>query len=477
MKEKFVAFTRFTETVLPHEVTYLMKVQAFEDLERLAILKRMQHNCEPQLKPLAYDESIDKRKYSHLKNWITQRLELIDVDKQYAWLSHLDHEIMTGSITAEGEQQVLKRIERADGPIFHFVKWYDMLRHFRQYLLSHMRYRSHGLVMDYLQDNKIFYHQAQARIEQLHAALLDIVQYYTTGTGNPDQHEDWLNGIYFDPLMDGYSRHLARVRLSILHVAKRQYGKLLEVLDFQDQNLQNGKMYARRVLLEYYSNRLILCNRLDQLDEAVRFGYLSLRGDYPSSLQYRSNLAAVLLRRGEAQEALSMLKSSFARMKQSTQGHDKVSFVTMYLRSLHALGQLSQAERYADAYLKNNREMVFAHNWHSFFQIYMKVLFSQENYRKALRVGKKYDVENLERAQMGDGKLLPFMQWYMAVGSFKEQKIGKKLLTQRLMDSLQSHPTYMLTGGLAQLTREVGQDIPMIIEEVLSTLKKEGLIH
>jgi len=195
MKKKFLAFSRFTEEMLPHELDYLLGIQVFEDPERLSILELMRHNNEPFYPEKPFDEKIDKRKYSHLKNWILQRLATIDVDQQYEWLSKTDHDIMTGNLSDETELQILKRIEKPQGPTFHFIKWYDMLRNYRQHLLRRMRYEPYGQVMTYLRKRQGRYQDAQQRIEQMHLILVDITRYYSTGSGYHQRWDEWLRGI------------------------------------------------------------------------------------------------------------------------------------------------------------------------------------------------------------------------------------------------------------------------------------------
>ena len=74
MRNKLQKFTAFADTLLPHETEYLLSVQRFDDDERLAILRLIDYNCRNIYQFTPYGEEIDKRKYSHLKNWITEQL-------------------------------------------------------------------------------------------------------------------------------------------------------------------------------------------------------------------------------------------------------------------------------------------------------------------------------------------------------------------------------------------------------------------
>ncbi|MBK9337173.1 MAG: hypothetical protein IPM98_11595 [Lewinellaceae bacterium] len=50
-------------------------MQQFDDKVKLAILEQVDHNCRNLNQFESYDETLDKRKYSNLKLWITERLQ------------------------------------------------------------------------------------------------------------------------------------------------------------------------------------------------------------------------------------------------------------------------------------------------------------------------------------------------------------------------------------------------------------------
>ena len=80
MRNKLQIFTNFANTLLPHETRYLLTVQQLADQVKLGILERVDYNCQHINQFTPYDPNIDKRKYSHLKNWVQQRLTELDVD-------------------------------------------------------------------------------------------------------------------------------------------------------------------------------------------------------------------------------------------------------------------------------------------------------------------------------------------------------------------------------------------------------------
>ena len=142
MRSKLQKFTDFTNTLLPHETQYLLSVQQFHDKDRLTILQRIDHNAHHITQFTPYDTSIDKRKYNHLKNWIVERLSAIDVDQQLSWMLETEQKILTDCIDREAEKKLLKMI-RSDQQGVFFNSFYELVQHYRHFLLIRLRYQDH----------------------------------------------------------------------------------------------------------------------------------------------------------------------------------------------------------------------------------------------------------------------------------------------------------------------------------------------
>ncbi|MEO1256940.1 MAG: hypothetical protein AAFY41_18930, partial [Bacteroidota bacterium] len=197
MRSKLQKFTTFANSLLPHETQYLLTHQSLVDQERLAILKRIDFNCQHIDQFTPYDEKINKRKYSHLKNWIEQRLETIDVDVQYEWISELDRKIMTDSILPKDELVLLKFIKNYQHPIFFFAHFYELVQNYRQFLLVRMRYNDHEMTDRFLKTYQAQYLHSKSIYEKLHVATLDIVEQYKVATAESRQWESWLTDVFY----------------------------------------------------------------------------------------------------------------------------------------------------------------------------------------------------------------------------------------------------------------------------------------
>ena len=99
---------------------------------------------------MAFRATIDKRKYSNLMQWVQQRLAGIDVDKHLVHLNQLDGKIMTDSIGSAEEKVLFQAIVRNDRPTFYFVKFYELMLSYQQFLLVRMRFKEHQLVAQFV---------------------------------------------------------------------------------------------------------------------------------------------------------------------------------------------------------------------------------------------------------------------------------------------------------------------------------------
>jgi hypothetical protein len=56
-------------------------------------------------------KTIDKRKYSYVKNWSIKLLESIDVDQHLEKLMRWEKQIMTDAIESQDEKEILKNAQ------------------------------------------------------------------------------------------------------------------------------------------------------------------------------------------------------------------------------------------------------------------------------------------------------------------------------------------------------------------------------
>ena len=110
-RTKLKKFSEFAASLLPHETSYLLSIEQFQDEDRLKILEIVHQVANDPSKADLLNSNIDKRKYSHLKNWIEEHLTEINVDFQFDWIASTLQQILKDSLTAEDERKILKIVK------------------------------------------------------------------------------------------------------------------------------------------------------------------------------------------------------------------------------------------------------------------------------------------------------------------------------------------------------------------------------
>ena len=436
MRKKLQKFTDFASSLLPHETAYLLGSQQFEDTIKLSILERLDYNCRNIRQFTPYDKSIDKRKYSNLKNWINDRLEAIDVDERFEWMSHLERQIMTDAIEPKEEKQLIRSIRDYDELGFYFTKFYELVQLYRHFLLIRMRHAHHRVADDFIKKYEDKYAECKQVFDRLHQATLDIVDQYAEQGAQSIHWENWLTEVFYNEQLDGLNRYLALVRLTFIYFNYRQFEKLREKYNYIDEVFSRGQYYSRRLLLNYYGNRVLLHTKFQEYDKAEYYGYLSIRDKNSDYIHYVNNLSAVLLRQKKYQEALKLMRTAYPEMKNSPSFHNRIGFVAFYLKCLNYNQQYRNAENYAESFLQAYKKEVFEYRWHIFFSSYLEAVLRQEKYAKLLKIVRKYNLLDRDRQYQRNANYLPTIRWYNAIARYKEMLLEKEEITALVQSSI-----------------------------------------
>jgi hypothetical protein len=437
MRAKLQKFTAFADTLLPHETTYLLHIQQFDDKIKLGILEQIDYNCKNIRQFTPYDTTIDKRKYSNLKNWIQERLAAIDVDVRFDWMSNLERNIMIDSIEPKEEKALLRAIRDYDHLDFYFTKFYELVQQYRHFLLIRMRYAHHQLTDRFLKKYQTKYEDCKAINERIHSATHDIVRQYSENTTHSMHWEKWLSEIFYNEELDGHNRYLALVRLTFIYFNYRKFDQLLDKYDYIDELFAKGRYYSRRLVLNYYANRLLLHTKFHEYDKAAYYGYLSIREKNNDYIMYVNNLSAVLLRQKKYGEALQLMRDAYPEMKATTSFHNRIGFVAFYLKCLNHQQQFRTAENYAESFLNAYKKEIFEYRWHIFFTSYLEALLHQKKFGKLLKTIRRYHLLDKERQYQKNANYLPTILWYNAVAQYKEMLLRKEEMTDLINRSIE----------------------------------------
>ncbi|MCB0637303.1 MAG: hypothetical protein KDC54_11830 [Lewinella sp.] len=471
MRSKLQKFTEFASGLLPHETEFLLRSQRFEDDIKLSILECVNANSHRLKDQVDYDQAIDKRKYSHLKNWIVDRLQSVDVDEQFDWMSQLERRIMKDSIDIQEEKALLKYIKQYEGPIFYFAKLYELAEHYRHFLLIRLRYDDHRLVADFLDRYREEYERVRAVNARIHQATSEIVDQFSNNTSDTLQWEQWLTDVFYDETLDGFNRYLALVRLTFLYLNYRQLDRLRDKFDYLDQMFLDGRYYSKRLLLNYYHNRMLLHTKRKEYNEAVYYGYLSIRQKNNDYLLYVNNLSAVLLRQDRTEEALDILREALPDMKASKNFFNRVGYVAFHVSALTRSGKARNAESYAETYLAAYRSEVLKYRWHLFFSAFLQSLLQQEKYAKVMRTVRKYKLLDREKRYQKRANYLPTILWYHALAEYKEGHLTRQQFQQRMLQTMEGmavdRDRNRLLRDLVSELRSYAPEAMRVVEEMV----------
>lgn len=467
MKEKLKNFTCFVRELFPHEVSYLSTVAKFEDPENQKIFERIEISKKIGQDFLPFDPSIDKRKYSRLKKWISHKLSLLDVDLQYQWITQMESQIMRDAISPEEEKELLKSLSSLRTP-YYFIKHYELARHFRQYLLIRMRHHAYGKVQKYLETHEAAYNHSVETYEKIHLATVDITNQYSLNNTESEQWEQFLKECFYNEKLDGLNRLFSAVRLNFLYLNYREYEKLELLLDGQDKLFQKGICYSKRILANYYSNRLLFHSLVGDMEKATHYGYLSIQRKNADYLHYVNNLSSVLLRSGKKQEALRLMQEALPELKQITSTHTRVAFATFYIRCLTQNDLRQEARKYAEIFLRGYSDQVMSQRWHSFFTAYLQSLLEQESYEQIVRTCNKYRLFKKEESYKKRPGYIPTLNWYISLAQYKEGIISETQFRKRLIEKGKKAYLSSLKSrqAIIELLDEIKPHLPKTIEEV-----------
>lgn len=468
MKLKLKKFTEFAKEILPHEASYLIRVNNFQDEDNRKILERIVYNANHANEPKDYDTSIDKRKYSNLKNWIESKFESADVDYNFVWINEKDRKLLTDSITPSEEKELIRAVKNYRPHSYYFIKFFELIDNFRHFLLIRLRLEEHKIVDDFVTHYQDQYQRCKAVGRKLHEATLDIIEQYSTNSTESRQWEQWLREVFYDVTLDGRNRYFAVVRLTFMYFNYREFDKLKEVYDDLDKMFHEGTFYSRRILLNYYANRVLLHSKFDVLQQAEEYGYLSIRQKNADYLQYLNNFCAILLRQGKVDEALSLMKESFSEMRNSNNFHNKIGFVSFYIKCLVDNGQPKAAEQYARSFLISYRDEVLSQRWHIFFAAYLKALMQLERYEEIIKVAGRYQLIARDSEYQSRPIYTPVVYWYILVAQYIESKIDEKKLLKNLKESVELHGT---NSHKIRLIDKLVDELHPIVPEIFGTIK------
>ncbi len=474
MKHKLTAFVDFAGKLYPHETDLLLGRSRFVKENNRAILQIIHHNSHHPENQLPFDQGIDKRVYSYIKGWITETLDHEEVDKFYEWLLATEKQVMTDSILPEEEKQIISFVRMITPSHYYFLKFYELLQYFRDFLLIRVRTRYHKITSNYLQAHQGSYQRSIAINNQLDRAAEEIIRQHETLDAEPIHFSAFLLDTFNDNTLDGYTRYRAAVRLTFLFYNYREFENLRSLYNALDKEFTNGAFYSKRVLANYYSNRAMMHSKLNELSLAEHYGYLSIRQKNSDYLFYLANLCGVLLRSKKYAKALTLMNESMPELKKTSSYYNKIGFVSFYIRTLIYNGKAKNAVSYATTFFEAYKKEIFETRWHLFFSAYAQALISASKYAKLLWLAKRYNLTEKEKKIIGTSVYMPILFWFTEVAQFMEDKQPREQLKNKIVESARRvMQNKYKAGKILELLDYLEESIPEIISEIKFELRQK----
>lgn len=461
MRKPLKVFTEFAHSLLPNETAYLLSIQKFKDDDRYKILKLVDYNSRNIEEFIPYDTTIDKRKYNHLQNWIIARLKSIDVDEQYLQILEWKRKIRSDSIEPKSEKALLKMVRSYEEPTYYFSEFYELVEAFRQFLLIRLRYSDYQQVDNFIAKHEKTYSKARKIRTLLHEASTSIVSQYSGKGGDSNQWEAWLSDILYDEHLEGHIRYLALVRLVFISHNYRKYDLLRPKLEFLGQKLSEGRFYSKRLLLNYYNNRLMLHSNFREYKKAVYYGYLSIRAKNHDYIFYVNNLCAVLLRTKRNQEALQLMKKVAPDAKKTNNWHNRIGFVAFYIETLNKNGLFRNSEQYGDSFLRGYKKEILQYRWHLFFSVYFEAIFQQGHNEKIIKLFNKYEIRERDKAIRSKANYRPLIPMFVDAALFAEGLLNKVEFMNKL-DLHSQSPDKRTKSAIRIILQKLNLHLPKI---------------
>lgn len=432
---KLPKFSNFVNLLYPHELRYLDTVEKFENEEIRRLINRIRFNVYNPEKTKEFFDDIDKRKYSYLMKWIKDKLAIADVDMFFEWIIKTEKEINMDNVHPKDEKKLLNYTKSILPTSFFFMRFYEMLNAYRDYLLIRTRILYYESVQLYLQKYESDYLRAVELNKKMNKSAVDIISHHIDSKGDSIQWEEFLLETFSNKEIDGFTRYKAFIRITYIHYNYRKFEDLRGIYDELDKQIQTTAFYSKRILANYYSNRAMMHSMLREMDQAEYYAYLSVRQKNSDYLFYLIKLCNILIIENKNKTALKLMTENIHELKTNNSMYTQIGFVSVYIRVLNKNGKFAKGESYGDSFLATNKKDLFNFRWHIFFCAYFMSLLKQEKYKKLLSIEKRHKLVQKEKEFFGKARYVPTIQWYHSLSQYMEGRISEKQLQEIITTS------------------------------------------
>lgn len=451
MKKPPRKFDLFAASVFPTEVEHVKNNNEITDPELLSIIDRLHSFVNSPEKEVEFDQNIDPRKYSRIIKYFDSKLHKIDVDAYYEWITNIDYQITTDTIPPEEQQRILREIDEFEPAWFHSASFYRTMQNYKRYLLIRFREKDYAIVKSFLDNYADYFLENEAIERRIDELTSQFVIRGGTNTNEVKQADiDWLLTIFYDSDISKKNRYQALVSYNLHHITTRQITPMLKPMAALENHLLKGEFYSRRILANFYANKLLLRNFEGEYENASYCGLQSIKQYTEDYLYYLNNYCSVLMNLNRFDEVLQRSKDAMPHYKTSQDKSRKVIFMANYCRCLNNYLDYKKSIRQANRLIDELGSGIFQYKWHYFFRIYFSALMQANRTDELLRLEKKFKLIDRER----NLEFAPYLQLYTLAAGFVEMKLPQDQLYNEL-EKLRNTVHHGERAELQQLFTEV----------------------
>lgn len=421
VKKPLRKFDSFALSLFPTEVEHVRNNNEISDPELISILDKLHILANFPERHTEFDPSIDARKYSRIITYFDTKLLKIDVDAYYAWIKEIDYQITTDAIPPEEQQRILREVQSFEPAWFHAASFYRTMQNYKRYLLIRYREKDYEIIKNFLDQYADYYTENESierKIDDLTAkfVLPDLLNSESVKM----EEIDWLLNTFYDRAISKKNRYQALVAYNLYHISTRQIAPMLAPMAALEKSLLQGDFYSRRILSNYYANKLLLRSHEGDLERAAFCGLQSIKQYTEDYLYYLNNYCSVLMNLNRFDEVLHRSREAMPFYKASQDSARRLIFTANYCRCLNNYLEYKKSIRLARRLIDELGNTIFQFKWHYIFRIYFSAMMQDDRHTDLLRMERKYKLTEREKRY----GFAPYLQLYTLAAQFLEIKIA-----------------------------------------------------
>lgn len=353
-------------------------------------------------------------------SYFNTKLHKIDVDAYYEWITKIDYQITTDAIPPEEQQRILREIQSFEPGWFHAASFYRTMQNYKRYLLIRYREKDYLIIKNFLEQYEIYYAQnekIEKKIDDLSSKFV-LPDSLVSDSVEPADIA-WLLETFNNDQISKKNRYQAIVAYNLYHIISRQITPMHAPMAALEKSLLKGDFYSRRILSNYYANKLLLRSYEGDHARAAFCGLQSIKQYTEDYLYYLNNYCSVLMNLNKFDEVLHRSRDAMHLYKSSQDSGRRLIFLANYCRCLNNYLEYKKSIRLASRLIDELGSSIFQFKWHYLFRVYFSALMQDDSHSELLRMERKYKLSDRENRL----EFAPYLQLYTLAAGFLEMKM------------------------------------------------------